>query len=137
MLMFYHVMPYYGLFWKRSPYLDLRWRSRKYWHETRATYNINSTASKQEQVSGGSPVEIMFIVLWSDISQVLRTREISLYKTIHMISTGDPPFTCSCYTIIAYHLCLYLPLIRHTHYNLCIHPWYFNRFIGSFIDEWV
>ncbi len=25
--------------------------------------------------------------------------EISLHKTIHMISTGDPPLTCSCYNI--------------------------------------
>ncbi len=35
-------------------------------------------------------MEIMFIVLCSDISLVLRTREISLYKTILMISIGDP-----------------------------------------------
>ncbi len=41
----------------------------------------------------------MFIVLCSDISLVLQTREISLHKTIHMISTGDPPLTCSCYKI--------------------------------------
>ncbi len=39
----------------------------------------------------------MFIVLCSDISLVLQTREISLRKTIHLISTGDPPFTCSCH----------------------------------------
>ncbi len=45
-------------------------------------------------------MEIMFIVLCRDISLVLRTREISLHKTIHMISTGDPPFTCSCYSIV-------------------------------------
>ncbi len=52
-------------------------------------------------MSGGSPVEIMFIVLFSDISLVLQTREISLHKTIHMISTGDPPFTCSCYNVLS------------------------------------
>ncbi len=33
----------------------------------------------------------MFIVLCSDILLVLWTHEISLHKTIHMISTGDPP----------------------------------------------
>ncbi len=38
-------------------------------------------------------------VLCKDISLVLWTSEISLHKTIHMISTGDPPFNCSCYTI--------------------------------------
>ncbi len=44
-------------------------------------------------------MDIMFIVLCSDISLVLRTPEISLHKTIHMISKGDPPFTCSCYKV--------------------------------------
>ncbi len=54
-------------------------------------------------MSEGSPVEIMFIVLCSDISLVLRTCQISLHKTIHMISTGDPPFTCSGYNTKIYH----------------------------------
>ncbi len=52
-------------------------------------------------MSGGSPVEIMFIVLCTDISLILRTCEISLHKTIHMISTGDLLFTCSCYNILS------------------------------------
>ncbi len=43
-------------------------------------------------------MEVMFIVLCSDISLILRTHETYLNKTIHMISTGDPPLTCSCYT---------------------------------------
>ncbi len=29
--------------------------------------------------------------------------EISLHKTIHMISTGDPPLTCSCYSTTESH----------------------------------
>ncbi len=92
-------MLYYGLFWMRHPYLDIRWRSRStgtilelfiasiVWHKNKNRW------------VGGSPVEIMFIVLCSDISQVWRTREISLHKTIHMISTGYPPPICSCYNI--------------------------------------
>ncbi len=47
----------------------------------------------------------MFIVLCNDISLVLRTLEISLHKTIHMISKEDPPFTCSCYNISCFNLC--------------------------------
>ncbi len=39
----------------------------------------------------------MLIVLCRDISLILQTREIYLHKTIHMISTGDPPLTCSYY----------------------------------------
>ncbi len=69
-----YIMPYYGLFWTWSPYLDLQWRSL-------------STGTIPELLI----TSIVFIVLCSDISLVLWTLEISLHKTIHMISTGDPP----------------------------------------------
>ncbi len=48
-------------------------------------------------------MEIMWIVLCSDISRIRRTSEISLHKAIHMISTGDPPLNCSCYNNLIYY----------------------------------
>ncbi len=83
-------MPYYGLFSMRSPYLDLRWRSRS--TGTLSELLITSIARhKNKNMWVGDP-------MWRSCS--LFSVVISLHKTIHMISTGDPPFTCSCYMII-------------------------------------
>ncbi len=86
-----NIMPYYGLFWTRSPYLDLRWRSRN----TGTILELLITSivrHKNKNRWVGDP-------LWRSCSLfcVVIFHE---SETIHMISTGDPPLTCSCYNIL-------------------------------------
>ncbi len=87
-------MPYYGLLWTWSPYLDLRWRSRS--TGTIPELLITSIARhKNKNRWVGDP-------LWRSCSLFCvgifhKSSEISLHKTMNMISTGDPPLTCSCY----------------------------------------
>ncbi len=86
-----HFMPYYGLFWTRSPHLDLRWRSRST-GTILELFIASIVRHKNKNRWVGDP-------LWRSCSLllILWIREISLHKTIDMISTGDPPLTCSCY----------------------------------------
>ncbi len=111
------IMPYYGLFWMRSPYLDLQWRSR-------STGNIPGLLitsivwHKNKNRWVGDPLWrscSLFCVVRLRHGSSLRTREISLHKTIHMISTGDPPLTCSCYTIWTYLSNIDILLLCYTH----------------------
>ncbi len=75
------------------------------YHVTRISYNqsINTTnlwhtmayfeRDLHTLISGGDHV---VLVLYRSYLYI-RMSEISLYKTMNMISTGDPPLTCSCY----------------------------------------
>ncbi len=88
---------YYGLFWMRSPYLDLWWRSCSTGTILeRLITSIVRHKNKNRWV--GDPLWRSFSLFCAVIFHE------SLRKTNHMISTRDPTFTCSCY-IMPYYWC--------------------------------
>ncbi len=87
------IMPYYGLFWTRSPYLDLRWRSRS--TGTIPELLITSIVRhKNKNRWVGDPMWrscslFCVVIFYSSFGLV----KYPYTKQFHMISTGDPPFT--------------------------------------------
>ncbi len=90
-------MPYYDLFWMRSPYLDLRWRSRSTGTIPELLI-ISIVRHKNKNRWVGDP-------LWRSCSlfcvEIFHESEYPYTEQFTWSPQGIPPFTCSCYSINA------------------------------------